>query len=213
MKLLLSSRKARRYGNFSIESYFNGLSVFFNKKGEVNHWKSPLISNGFFPRIWSIIALARTVLKYKPNVTHVTGDVHFLMWGIPIGKRVLTIHDVGFLRGATGLRYRILRYFWLTGPVKRADVVTCVSSSTKMEILYHLKKPCPINVIPTSIDPRFKPRIKQFNNKRPTILMLGSAPNKNVHRVLSATKHLNVIYRNLFMTEENKALLYLGSFG
>jgi glycosyltransferase involved in cell wall biosynthesis len=137
-------------------------------------------------------ALAAKVEKLRPNITHVTGDVHFLMWGIPRGKRVLTIHDIGFLRNAKGLKYQFLRYFWLTGPVRKAHAITCVSKATKNEILRHLPRARRIEVIPTVIDPRFVRQDKPFNEACPTILLLGSAPNKNLYRVLKATQGLNV---------------------
>ncbi|MFN5440728.1 MAG: glycosyltransferase family 4 protein, partial [Flavobacteriia bacterium] len=124
--------------------------------------------------------------------THVSGDVHFLMWGIPKGKRVLTIHDIGFLREAKGIKYQLLRYFWLTGPVKKAHVITCVSTATKNEILRHVPKARRIQVIPTVVDQRFVRADKAFNAECPTILLLGSAPNKNLKRVLKATQGLNV---------------------
>jgi glycosyltransferase involved in cell wall biosynthesis len=114
------------------------------------------------------------------------------MWGIPRGKRVLTIHDIGFLREAKGLRYQLLRYFWLTGPLKKAHAITCVSTATKNEILRHLPKARRINVIPTVVDQRFTKVEKAFNTECPTILLLGSAPNKNLKRVLKATQGLNV---------------------
>jgi glycosyltransferase involved in cell wall biosynthesis len=140
----------------------------------------------------SVKALETKVEQWRPNITHVSGDVHFLMWGIPKGKRVLTIHDIGFLREAKGLKYQLLRYFWLTGPVKKAHVITCVSTATKNEILRHLPKARRIQVIPTVVDQRFVRADKAFNAECPTILLLGSAPNKNLKRVLKATQGLNV---------------------
>ncbi len=192
MKLLFAKRKPRPYGNFSIENYFETLRPFLEKEIEVTDWQAPNFSNGILPRYWSMKALAAKVEKLRPNITHVTGDVHFLMWGIPRGKRVLTIHDIGFLRSAKGLKYQLLRYFWLTGPVRKAHAITCVSKATKNEILRHLPRARRIEVIPTVIDPRFVRQDKPFNEACPSILLLGSAPNKNLYRVLKATQGLNV---------------------
>jgi len=192
MKLLFAKRKPRPYGNFSIENYFETLRPFLEKEIEVADWEAPRFSNGILPRCLSVKALEAKVEKWRPDVTHVTGDVHFLIWGIPKGKRVLTIHDIGFLRNATGLKYKLLRYFWLTGPVRKAHAITCVSTATKNEVLRHLPRACRIEVIPTVIDPRFVRHDKPFNEARPTILLLGSAANKNLHRVLKATQGLNV---------------------
>ena len=85
-----------------------------------------------------------------------------------------------------------MRYFWLTGPVKKAHAITCVSTATKNEILRHLPKARRIQVIPTVVDQRFVRADKAFDTECPTILLLGSAPNKNLKRVLKATQGLNV---------------------
>jgi glycosyltransferase involved in cell wall biosynthesis len=192
MKLLFAHRKQRAYGNFSIENYFETLSPFLEKELVVQHWQAPFFSNGIWQRYRSVKALEKVVNKMRPDLTHVTGDVHFLMWGIARGKRILTIHDLGFLRDAKGLKYQLLRYFWLIGPVKKAHAITCVSTATKNEILRYLPKARRIHVIPTVIDPRFKKQEKAFNMECPNILLLGSAPNKNLKRVLKATQGLNV---------------------
>lgn len=192
MKLLFAKRKPRAYGNFSIENYFDTLRPYIASELEVADWTAPYFSNRILPRFYSVKSLQSKVEKWRPDITHITGDVHFLMWGVPRGKHVLTIHDLGFLRNAKGLKYQLLRYFWLTGPLRKAHAITCVSTATKNEILRHLPRARRIEVIPTVIDPRFVRQDKPFNVEKPTILLLGSAPNKNLHRVLKATQGLNV---------------------
>lgn len=189
MKLKYVHRKPRNYGNFSIENYFRTIGDQLAKKISVSHWEAPYFSKRILPRIFSVLAVR--ALK-KADIYHITGDTHFLIWGVRRGKKVLTIHDVGFLREARGLKRMILRYFWLSGPVRKAHAITCVSTATKNEILRHLPRARRIEVIPTVIDPRFVRHDKPFNEVRPTILLLGSAANKNLHRVLKATQGLNV---------------------
>lgn len=191
MKLKYVHRKPRPYGNFSIENYFRTIGNELAKKISVSHWEAPFFSKGILPRIFSIQAVRG--LK-KADVYHITGDTHFLIWGVRREKKkVLTIHDLGFLRDSKGIKRMILKYFWLTGPMKKADAVTTVSVATKNDILrFFPKYRKKIYVIPTVIDPRFTPVEKAFNTERPTILLLGSAPNKNLKRVLKATKGLNV---------------------
>ncbi len=93
--------------------------------------------------------------------------------------------------------------------MKKADAVTTVSVATKNDILrFFPKYRKKIHVIPTVIDPRFTPVEKAFNTERPTILLLGSAPNKNLKRVLKATKGLNVHLSIVAQLDaEEKALL------
>lgn len=191
MKVTFLHRKPRPYGNFSIENYFRTIGTALSTKVELTHWEAPCFSKGIFNRLWSTIAVRKSK---NADVYHITGDTHFLIWGLKRKrKKVLTIHDLGFLKDAKGLKRKILTYFWLTGPMKHADAVTTVSTATKNDILRFFptwrKK---IHVIPTVIDTRFSFHEKAFNVECPTILLLGSAPNKNLTRVLEATKGLNV---------------------
>lgn len=210
MKLLFAHRKQRPYGNFSIESYFQTLSPYLQKQVTVQHWKAPRFSNGILPRYWSIKVLKAFVKKLRPDITHVTGDTHFLIWGIPTGKRVLTIHDLGFLQNVKGIKYYLLRYFWLLGPIKKAHAVTCVSAATKNELLQHLPWAKKIHVIPTVVDPRFIRHDKPFATEAPTILLLGSAPNKNLKRVLKSTQGLHIKLSIVAQLDAEELLLLEG---
>jgi glycosyltransferase involved in cell wall biosynthesis len=192
MKLLFANRKPRLYGNFSIESYFRTLTPYLRKEIEVFSWDAPHFSNGILPRWRSVIGLKSFLRTSDFDIVHITGDTHFLIWGISKGKRVLTIHDIGFLNNLNGIKYFLLSYFWIIGPIRKANAITCVSEATKNELLKILKNEVDIQVIPTVIDSRFQRCDKTFNEKCPTILLLGSAPNKNLHRVLEATQGLNV---------------------
>ena len=191
LKVIFLHRKPRPYGNFSIENYFRTIAGKLAKKAEVDHWFAPHFSKGFFKRIRSVLAVRKAPMA---DVYHVTGDTHFLIWGLSREKRkVLTIHDVGFLHNSHGIKHAIFKFFWLVGPMRKADAVTTVSTATKNDILQFVpnwKKK--IHVIPTVVDIQFTREEKEFNNKCPTILLIGSAPNKNLKRVLQATKGLNV---------------------
>ena len=191
MKVTFLNRKPRPYGNFSIENYFRTIGDNLEIKASVSQWNAPYFSKGFLKRLWSILAVRKSP---NADVFHITGDTHFLIWGVPSRKRkVLTIHDVGFLHESSGMKHSIFKFFWLIGPMRKADAVTTVSTATKNDILRFFptwrKK---IHVIPTVIDTRFTFHEKAFNVECPTILLLGSAPNKNLRRVLEATKGLNV---------------------
>jgi glycosyltransferase involved in cell wall biosynthesis len=207
LKIKFLHRKARLYGNFSIENYFQTIGEQLSKKVEVSHWEAPFFSKGILLRIFSMQAVR--ALR-NADIYHITGDTHFLIWGVRRDKKkVLTIHDLGFLRDSKGIKRMILKYFWLTGPMKKADAVTTVSVATKNDILrFFPKYRKKIHVIPTVIDPRFTPVEKAFKTERPTILLLGSAPNKNLKRVLKATKGLNVHLSIVAQLDaEEKALL------
>lgn len=160
-------------------------------KSHVSFWQAPEESKRLWPRITSVWSL-RSFLKKNPHqVVHVFGDVNFMLWGAPKVKRVLTIHDIGFLHQSKGFKRMLLRYFWLSGPLKKAHSVVAVSEATKKEIqiLYPKQN---ITVIHSVIDPRFVRQDKAFNEATPSILLLGTAPNKNLNRVLLALQNLPI---------------------
>jgi glycosyltransferase involved in cell wall biosynthesis len=188
-KNLLIYRKPRSLGNFSMEGILVTLAPYL--KNQVSFWQAPEESKGFWPRLISVCSL-RSFLKQHPHeVVHVFGDVNFLLWGAPKVRRILTVHDIGFLYQTKGIKRMLLRYFWLSGPLKKAHAVVAVSEATKQEIQrwYPRQK---ISVIPTVIDPRFVRQDKPFNDSCPSILLLGTAPNKNLNRVLLALQHLPI---------------------
>jgi glycosyltransferase involved in cell wall biosynthesis len=190
-KVLIVNRKPRAVGNFSLEGIMETLAPLLTAHQPVDFWTAPEESYGILPRIRSILAL-RKYLKYSSyEVVHVFGDVHFLVWGITNAKIVLTIHDIGFMNESRGLMRSVLKYFWLTGPLKKADKVVAVSEATKGNILQYFPKQM-VEVIPTVISTTFKPREILFNKNNPKVLLLGTAENKNVERVLNAILGLSV---------------------
>src|SRR5690606_10309848 len=63
--------------------------------------------------------------------------------------------------------------------------------STKDEILKHVD--CPpqkIRLIPNFISDAFQPVEKEFNTHKPVILHIGTAPNKNLERLVEAVKNI-----------------------
>ena len=142
LKLKYIHRKPRPYGNFSIENYFQTIGEQLSKKVEVSHWNAPFFSKGFFNRFWSMQAVR--ALR-KADIYHITGDTHFLIWGVRRDKKkVLTIHDLGFLRDSKGIKRRILKYFWLTGIFKNFDK----SKDTDVWALAHNY----VSVVPVQFD-------------------------------------------------------------
>ncbi|MES2628586.1 MAG: glycosyltransferase family 1 protein [Bacteroidota bacterium] len=193
MNIRLIYRKTRPSGNFSIENYFAGVAVAIRKLYpaiQIEEWRSPFFSNGLKKRLSAIRALEETP---SADVYHITGDVHFLAWGCPREKTILTIHDCGFLHQKNKIKRFIYKYFWLTGPLKRIKYLTCVSEATREEILRHSNFPKDrIEVIPTVVDERFVRYDKPFNATEPIILHIGTKYNKNLERLISALEGLSV---------------------
>jgi glycosyltransferase involved in cell wall biosynthesis len=76
--------------------------------------------------------------------------------------------------------------------------VVAISEATKREIIKFTG--CPpekISVIPTIISSEYQPVPKVFNNKKPVLLHVGMAPNKNFERLVEALEgipcHLSIV--------------------
>lgn len=161
------------------------------------------------------ISIMRNILwvyrhRNKCGINHVTGDAHYLILGLTGCKTVLTIHDLVTLRiPGNKIKRWILRKLWLEMPLKKADVITCISEKTRQELLKEFDiSPENITVIHNPVDSKYRFLAKPFNTDSPRILHIGTGWNKNLERVIQAlqgTPCVLVIIGKL--TEDNLNLL------
>ena len=178
-------RKPRSVGNYSVEFIFNDVRARLKNDILPRILESSYESNGLFKRLMNCIEVWRN----KGQINHITGDVNYLGLFLPKRHTVQTILDCVHLNNATGIRYKILKWFWLVIPEKRARFITAISISTKNEILrHHQCDPDKIVVIPVAISEKFKYVPGTFNAGNPRILQVGTAPNKNIPRLIEALK-------------------------
>jgi glycosyltransferase involved in cell wall biosynthesis len=180
-------RKPRNVGNYSVEYIFEDVRRRLADKIDAHTVISSRESRGFFPRLANCIEAFRE----KGEVNHITGDVNYL--GLFLSRRntINTILDYVQLENSTGLKHLILKYFWLVIPEKRSRYLTAISDSTKKQILKHHRcDPHKIVVIPVAISPDFSFRPREFNKVKPRILQVGTAPNKNIPRLIEALQGL-----------------------
>jgi glycosyltransferase involved in cell wall biosynthesis len=176
-------RKPRSVGNYSVEFIFNDVRARLRNNIVAKILESSYESNGLFKRLMNCIEAWRK----RGQINHITGDVNYLGLFLPKRHTVQTILDCVHVNNATGIRYTILKWFWLVIPEKRARFITAISVSTKNEILRHHKcDPDKIIVIPVAISDKFKYIPRSFNSGNPRILQVGTAPNKNIPRLIEA---------------------------
>lgn len=203
IRVVFFQRKARKVGNYSVEFIFQ--DVRQRLAGEI----SPVLSistfesAGLFKRLYNCIE----AFFKQGQVNHVTGDINYLGLFLNKRKTIHTILDCVFLTSTTGLKYRVLKFFWLVIPERRATYLTAISESTKKEILrHHNCDPNKIVIIPVAISPAFIPKKKEFNNNLPRILQMGTAPNKNINRLIEALEGipcvLNIVGKYVIEYEE-----------
>jgi glycosyltransferase involved in cell wall biosynthesis len=183
MKVIYFHRK-KVVGAYSIENLFD--LVRSKLPAHIVFKVRPLrcLSQGFFKRLFIGIEAALS----QEDINHITGDIHFIALFLKKRKTILTIHDLGFLNRPKSWERTILKWFWIILPVMRSARVTVISEATKLELLkwvsnkHHNK----IHVIHNAVGEYFAPSEKEFNEKEPIILQLGTKQNKNLKRLVEA---------------------------
>jgi len=181
-------RRPRPVGNYSVEFVFRDVRERLKNRIDAKVAVSKYESKGLFKRLYNCIE----AIFRQGDVNHITGDVNFL--GILLKKRktIQTILDCGHLHASTGLKHAVLKLFWVYLPVKSCRYVTAISTATKEEILKYVDcDPDKIVVIPVAIAESFRRHEKPFNKVKTRVLQIGTAPNKNIGRLIEALKDLN----------------------
>lgn len=188
LQITYFQRKAFPSGNFSLEF------IFEDVRQRLAHTIDPKVktlayySQGLFPRLYSTI----DCFFHQNTVNHVTGDTSYAGILLNPKKTVQTILDCGFLENKTGIKRFFLWFFWLYLPIKRAKKITTISEFVKKDILKNVTcDPDKIHVIPVAVSETFKPSPKPFNKTCPKLLQIGTAPNKNILRLIEAIKGLS----------------------
>ena len=161
------------------------------------------------------ISMFRNILcalrhRNKKGINHVTGDVHYLILGLIGCRTVLTIHDLVSLQ-IPGNRFKkwILRKLWFELPLKKADVVTCISEKTRKELLKEFNiNPKKVRVVHNPVNSAYTFHAKPFNMEEPKILHIGTGWNKNLERVILALQGMPCVLVIIGkLTEDNLNLL------
>ncbi|MBX3460143.1 MAG: glycosyltransferase [Planctomycetes bacterium] len=148
----------------------------------------PHPSRGLIPRLRAL-AWARGL---KADLYHIAGDVHFLALTLPGARTVLTVHDCGVLRGKSGLRRWLLRKLWFSLPAARVAAISTISAFSRDELATVAGVPADaITVVPNCANPEFAPD-PAARATAPTLLLVGTAANKNLSRTLPALHGLDV---------------------
>lgn len=194
LEVVFLHRKPRSLGTFSIEFIFEDIRrrLPASIRSVVKVSKYP--SNGIWMRLYNLLEAAFA----GGDVKHITGDVHYLALLLRKRRAVLTIHDCYVLYLSSGPARLFFQLFWFYLPVRRVARVVAVSEATKQEIVKFTGcDPDKISVIYSLISSAFKPVHKDFDEKKPALLHIGMAPNKNFDRMVEALEgipcHLTIV--------------------
>lgn len=175
--------------------YFSIEKVFYRVEGKIKP-QTLQIKRVYMPyhrlTLSAIFKNIRFAGKEKAQVYHVTGDVHYVVLGLPKAKTVLTIHDSVFMFQTKGLKRLLLYYLFLKWPVKRSAVITTVSEQSRQDIIRFTNcSPEKVVVIADPFDEKFTYKPYTFNNTCPQLLFVGITPNKNLFRVIDALEGMS----------------------
>ncbi|MEY2835693.1 MAG: hypothetical protein RLZZ557_1355 [Bacteroidota bacterium] len=180
-------------GFYSIEKVFNGIIPHIHDYTVVQ--KTLPFSSG---RIFGVILNLLFLRRLREGIFHVTGHAHYGVLALPRQRTVLTIHDLIFLNAYSGLKKKVMRWFYLDMPVKWCRYITTVSEKTKAEILFHVNcNPEKIRVIPNPVSDAMLPEESAQKRIIPVVLFIGTTPNKNLEYAIPALYgiklHLRII--------------------
>lgn len=183
MKIVLIYRK-RRAGVFSIEELFHTIAGELSKRAEIIEYEAGTRWN-VFKDVWRL-------RKLNADIYHVTGDINYLVPLLPQSKTILTVHDINhYLDDLHGLRRLIYKWLWIVWPLRSVCAVTTISKETEDKLSKYFGLLLPRHVI---IENCFNSLLKcvkrPFNAECPVILQIGTAPHKNVARLIEAIKDI-----------------------
>ncbi|GAB3807967.1 glycosyltransferase family 1 protein [Spirosoma humi] len=175
---------------YSIDQLFDTICAEVGRLGlNTKAVRLPYISRGL-RTVWQNLHFTK---QLTADLFHITGDVHYVALALPASRTVLTIHDCFLL---TNNRKRPVRYlvFWLLWyylPIRRAGVVTAVSEKTRQELIRYVGRIAyKVQVVPNGYDPVFRYSPGAVSRKMPRLLQLGTAPHKNLSRLIAAIEGL-----------------------
>lgn len=175
-------------GHQSFERLFQAINEQMPKEIDITTRYLPFHSQGVTRRILN----ALSVLIARADVVHITGDVHYILpclWG---RRTLLTIHDLGCLQCDHAWKRRLFKWTLFRIPLACATRVNTISDTVRQEVSSMFPKHAGhIIVIPNCLPSGFAHLPGSWPN-RPRILMIGTKPNKNLHRMLTALKGLAV---------------------
>ncbi len=178
-------RKQRPEGNFSLEFIFEDVRHQLQDKVKFTVVRAKNFSNGIWPRIQN----ALVAKKSQGAVNHITGDVHYLNLFFDKRNCILTVLDCGFMGHPNPIAKAFYKTFWLTLPERRSRFITAISEATRQQIIGYTKcDPAKVFVIPVAVSSMYQPSPKSFNVVKPRLLQIGTAPNKNIPRLIEAIR-------------------------
>ncbi len=180
---------------FSIEKVFEQVIQHLPEDINVREYKLKNGTSGWRGRVKALLEVRRN----KGVINHITGDITFAALALPKKGLVITYHDLESLAAYKGFAFKILKWLWITIPVKRAEVITTISEHTKQRLMEWTGCSADkIKVIHNPLPNEIKAVKANPTQHEFSILIMGTKANKNVEGILEA------IYKFISTDKENQ---------
>jgi glycosyltransferase involved in cell wall biosynthesis len=175
--------RGRHSGYYSIEKVFHTVQRALPR--HIHAWAvtCPVHGQGVWRRLICLVYVAAR----RAPINHIVGDISFVSLVLPGNRTIVTIHDFGRLYSLSGLRAAVYRMLYCEAPLRRCRYVTAISEQVAKELATLFPWASgKVRVIPDCLPDGFHYIPKTFNAACPRILQIGTKPNKNLERLVSA---------------------------
>ena len=100
---------------FSIEKVFEEVIPNLSPNVHSTIYRLKTGTQGFLGRLKALVE----AWNNKDEINHITGDITFIALALPSKKLIVTYHDLESLAQYKGWRFHLIKFFWVTIPVKR----------------------------------------------------------------------------------------------
>lgn len=194
---------------FSIGKVFKPIEEDMKKYAEVDSVYLPC-SNYKPKSLWKNIRAARKAVSRKGyDIIHITGAEHYLIPFLNRYRTVVTVHDLGFYTNHKKSLRTIWKYLTFVKTLEMADYTTYISQKSMDEAdkYINIRNDKKI-VINNPVGKEYSYHPKDININNPTILHVGTKPNKNLDRTIKALNGINCHLRIIGnLSEEQQKLL------
>lgn len=172
----------------SIERVFNLIIQNLPDEVQTRVYKLKSGDKGIFSRLKALME----VLKNKGEINHITGDISYVSLVLPRKGLVITFHDLESLIRKNGFKSKLLNWFWVTLPARRAKAITVISEHTKVQVMSWAGiSDSKIHVIANPLPHGFSYQPKTELSQKPALLVIGTKYNKNLERIIEALSGLS----------------------
>lgn len=181
---------------FSIGKVFKPVEEEMKKYAEVDSVYLPVPN--YSPKgLWMNIRAARKAVSRKHyDIVHITGAEHYLIPFLPKDKLVVTVHDLGFCKILERKMTYAIKYYLFVSSLKKARFVTFISEKSEKEAADYVRlKNGRFKTVLNAVGKEFVYSPKNFNEKKPVVLHIGTKEHKNLDRSIEALHDIPCVLR------------------